>query len=66
MEAMAVLQYDSSLPLATLDYVGDLQWVQRKILPFRQLDNRYNQSILSEDQFELSDIFRDYNARDCT
>lgn len=63
MEAMAMLQYDSGLPLATLNYVGDLQWVQRKVLSFQATDNRYNQSII--DQFEVADILLDYNARDC-
>ena len=63
MEALGVLQYDSSMPLAGLNYVGDLQWIQKRILGYRQTDNRYNQTILN--QFEMADVFKVYNARDC-
>jgi len=63
MEALGVLQYDSGMPLAGLNYVGDLQWIQKRILSYRQTDNRYNQTILN--QFEMADVFKVYNARDC-
>ena len=63
MEALGVLQYDSGMVLAGLNYVGDLQWIQKRILGYRQTDNRYNQTILN--QFEMADVFKVYNARDC-
>lgn len=64
MESLGLIQYDSSIPLAGLNYVGDLHWIQKKVLQFRQTDNRYNQSVMSE--FEISDLLKAYNARDCT
>ncbi|KAK4036671.1 hypothetical protein OUZ56_028714 [Daphnia magna] len=63
MESLGVIQYDSGIPLTGLHFVGDLQWVQKRMVEFRQTDNRYNQTIVR--QFEISDLLRAYNARDC-
>lgn len=65
MESLAVLQYDSSMPLAGLSYVGDLHWVQRKLLPWKRTDSRYNVSIIEDGQYELAQVLRSYNSRDC-
>lgn len=62
MESLGVIQYDSGIPLTGLHFVGDLQWVQKRMVEFRQTDNRYNQTIVR--QFEISDLLRAYNARD--
>lgn len=63
METLGVVQYDSGIPLAGLSYVGDLKWMQKRILNYRQTDNRYNQTILN--QFEIADVLKIYSARDC-
>ncbi|XP_057380896.1 transmembrane protein 231-like isoform X2 [Daphnia carinata] len=62
MESLGVIQYDSGIPLTGLRFVGDLQWVQKRMVEFRQTDDRYNQTIVR--QFEISDLLRAYNARD--
>lgn len=65
MESLAVLQYNSGLPLAKLYCTADLHWVQRRLVPFRNReDSRYNVSVI--DQFEISEILEAYNARECT
>jgi hypothetical protein len=63
MESLAVIQYNSGIPLTGLHYVGDLQWLQKRMLNYRQSDNRYNQTVMG--QFEISDLLRAYNKRDC-
>lgn len=63
METLGVIQYDSGLPLSGLRYVGDLRWIQRRMLNFRQIDNRYNHTVF--DKFEISEILRTYTDRDC-
>lgn len=60
---MGVIQYDSGMPLTGLHYVGDLQWVQKRMVDYRQTDNRYNQTIVK--QFEIANLLRAYSARDC-
>ncbi|XP_046444441.1 transmembrane protein 231-like [Daphnia pulex] len=62
MESLAVIQYNSGIPLTGLHYVGDLQWLQKRMLNYRQSDNRYNQTVMG--QFEISDLLRAYNERD--
>jgi hypothetical protein len=63
MESLGVIQYDSGIPLTGLHYAGDLQWIQKRMLNYRQTDNRYNQTVM--EQFEISDLLRDYTDRDC-
>ncbi|KAI9551937.1 hypothetical protein GHT06_022274 [Daphnia sinensis] len=62
MESLGVIQYDSGIPLTGLHFVGDLQWVQKRMIDFWQTDNRYNQTAVGP--FEISDLLRAYNARD--
>lgn len=64
MESLAVLHYNSGLPLAALYCSADLEWVQRSLVPFRsRQDNRYNASIIN--QFEIHEVLEAYNAREC-
>jgi len=65
METLAVLQYNSGMGLSKVQYVGDLTWVQRKILHFRQPENRYNHTIIQSDRFEVADILKYYHSRQC-
>ena len=64
METMAVVQYNSGMPLSKVHYAGDLSWVQKKVLQFRQPDNRYNKTVISH-QYEISDIVENYHSREC-
>jgi len=63
METMAVVQYNSGMPLSKVHYAGDLSWVQKKVLQFRQPDNRYNKTVISH-QYEISDIVENYHSRE--
>ena len=65
METMAVLQYNSGMAISKLHYVGDLVWVQRKMLQFQQSENRYNETIVQSDRFEVADILKHYHSRQC-
>jgi len=63
METMAVVQYNSGMPLSKVHYAGDLSWVQKKVLQFRQPDNRYNKTVISN-RYEISDIVENYHSRE--
>lgn len=64
MESLGILQYNSALPLAELHLVADLEWAQKRLLNYRQSDDRYNVSVFP--QFELAEVAKNYYARDCT
>ena len=63
MESMAVLQYNSGLPVSDLSYIGDLKWTQKYVLPFGQPETRYNKTII--DRYELFDLIKIYQSREC-
>ena len=63
METLATIQYNSGIPFCELKYVGDLQWIQRRMINFGETNNRYNQTIMK--QFEIFEVLKDYNDRDC-
>jgi Transmembrane protein 231 len=63
MESAAVLQYSSPIPLSAVHCGGDLQWIQRKVLDFQKRDDHSEKPVF--DQFELSDVLRNYYQRDC-
>ena len=65
METLAVLQYNSGMALSEVHYVGDLTWIQRKVLHFRQPENRYNETIIRSHRFEVADILKHYHSRHC-
>ena len=64
METLGVIQYDSALPLSGISFVGDLNWVQRRMIKYNQRDHRYNETKFND--FEIADLLRDYTDRDCT
>ena len=63
MESAAVLQFASPIPLSAVHCGGDLHWIQRKVLDFQKREDHYEKPVF--DQFELSDVLRNYYQRDC-
>ncbi len=63
METLGIIQYNSGIPFCGLRYVGDLQWIQRRMVNFRHTNNRYNQTVMKE--FEISEVLKAYNEREC-